>query len=983
MLLVIVLSVVFLSEAIKAVPKIPIFIPIIDSDAGSVSDEAPKISMEPPKNSGENKSPDTAPKLGDESGSKVKLDAGFEKQPSCEVFEVFGRTFTPYLRMMVGDTYNGTWTRFPEDSIQVKGTVLRPMKPGEKTVGFIITPLKAFSEYIPIVKGATEIDLNQPKLYYAEHDSVFVSSSFMDKYGVSYVEAPLTEAELTNSRLVDEPQYLQVPDSLISRIKSLAEEVTRDAITPYQKLKAIEKYLASNYVYDKEFPAPPEGIDPVAFFLFESKTGVCWHYNSAFVLMSRVLGYPARLVVGYAVKPDYEWQKVTTESAHAWSEVPFEGIGWITFDATGSDPNAKSPSDNEKNPVKTVTQIIRQDTSTIRGDSFTVQGTVKDSQGYDIDGMKVIVYVKKAKSEMGIVCGSGETVAGAFLVSCNVPHSYPLGDSLVEVVSIGNSEYQGSTSDPPLTVMALTVLEALIPSKVIQGRMCSLTGRIAENSTNIPVPRVPILVSYPSQALTLLTSEDGTFGMRLQFDRPGNFTVVVSFEGSKYLMKSSKSLSVEVIPLKITASEVTLVRGESAKIGGWVHAKTLPGDGEKVVVSLGGVIIGQPVTDKSAAFSFTYTIPQSQSLGPTKLMYILDSNGYTLTRDTNVYARTTLTLNPIDAGVWSRPLNFTAVLRDDYGQPLREAAVELNYTEKIQKNITVTTNSRGEASFHVNLTERPENGVFLFTLKYPGSDTFLPVTVMSQIQFPPSAFGEGFNFNQIVLPAVAVFGLALYVNRNRVLSKITSTLQLEQSPIAPKVELGVTTPTKVSCILNVTFPQIQRPFPLVWGVGEPLEMVIELSDPSGAPIEDVDVRISGLSSEETTVRLDSRGGAVRSLRLTEPGYYNLSLSYSAPGAAAETRVNLKIVIYRDEVVYLFNTHLPDLAQELESRRRFFTAREILEQTLPSRPEAAHEPLRSMVSIFEETNYSPHRIERSHYERFYLSSLKYFEVTRNG
>jgi transglutaminase-like putative cysteine protease len=128
---------------------------------------------------------------------------------------------------------------------------------------------------------------------------------------------------------------------VIERIHRLALDVTQAAaaVTPYDQAKAIESYLRdpSHYTYTLTPPPTPAGVDPLYFFLFESKRGYCEFFASAMGDMLRSLGIPTRLVNGFG-PGTYETATnqyfVRGEDAHTWVEVYFPGFGWITFEPT-------------------------------------------------------------------------------------------------------------------------------------------------------------------------------------------------------------------------------------------------------------------------------------------------------------------------------------------------------------------------------------------------------------------------------------------------------------------------------------------------------------------------------------------------------------------------------------------------------------------------------------------------------------------------
>ena len=85
---------------------------------------------------------------------------------------------------------------------------------------------------------------------------------------------------------------------------------------------------------------PPKlDADPVDQFLFETRSGFCEHYASAFTFLMRAAGIPARVVTGYLggeVNPVDSYVVVRQSDAHAWSEVWLPGEGWVRVDPTAA-----------------------------------------------------------------------------------------------------------------------------------------------------------------------------------------------------------------------------------------------------------------------------------------------------------------------------------------------------------------------------------------------------------------------------------------------------------------------------------------------------------------------------------------------------------------------------------------------------------------------------------------------------------------------
>jgi transglutaminase-like putative cysteine protease len=129
--------------------------------------------------------------------------------------------------------------------------------------------------------------------------------------------------------------YLQLP-KLDPRIPELAKQITTRAQTPFDKTIALENYLRSHYAYSLNLTGKP-GDDPLAHFLFETRSGHCEYFASAMAIMLRTLDIPTREVNGF-LPGEYndlgEDYIVRASDAHSWVEVYFPGTGWMTFDPT-------------------------------------------------------------------------------------------------------------------------------------------------------------------------------------------------------------------------------------------------------------------------------------------------------------------------------------------------------------------------------------------------------------------------------------------------------------------------------------------------------------------------------------------------------------------------------------------------------------------------------------------------------------------------
>ena len=152
-------------------------------------------------------------------------------------------------------------------------------------------------------------------------------------------------------------KYTALPDHLEQKVFEDLRDIVSSANTPYDKACAIMRHLQRYYRYTLEPETPPENQDFVTYFLYVGKEGYCTYFASAMTVLCRMAGLPARYVEGFVAKPDAEgFAYVTGKEAHAWTEVYFEGFGWVPFDATPSqDEQDDPPPENENQPEPTPT----------------------------------------------------------------------------------------------------------------------------------------------------------------------------------------------------------------------------------------------------------------------------------------------------------------------------------------------------------------------------------------------------------------------------------------------------------------------------------------------------------------------------------------------------------------------------------------------------------------------------------------------------
>jgi transglutaminase-like putative cysteine protease len=136
--------------------------------------------------------------------------------------------------------------------------------------------------------------------------------------------------------------WLALPPGFNPRTIALAARWRAEAgDTPQADAELVDRALAVFRTEPFRYTLEPPllGRDSVDDFLFGTRAGFCEHYASAFTVLMRALGIPARIVTGYQGgerNPVDGYWLVRQADAHAWSEVWLDGHGWIRVDPTAA-----------------------------------------------------------------------------------------------------------------------------------------------------------------------------------------------------------------------------------------------------------------------------------------------------------------------------------------------------------------------------------------------------------------------------------------------------------------------------------------------------------------------------------------------------------------------------------------------------------------------------------------------------------------------
>ena len=133
-------------------------------------------------------------------------------------------------------------------------------------------------------------------------------------------------------------QSLRLPHGANPRSRELAERWRDEFRLPELISRAaLDHFRQENFFYTLQPPLLEKNA--VDDFLFNSRRGFCEHYASAYVVLMRAAGVPARVVTGYQggeINPVDGYLVVRQSDAHAWAEIWISGHGWIRVDPTAA-----------------------------------------------------------------------------------------------------------------------------------------------------------------------------------------------------------------------------------------------------------------------------------------------------------------------------------------------------------------------------------------------------------------------------------------------------------------------------------------------------------------------------------------------------------------------------------------------------------------------------------------------------------------------
>lgn len=232
----------------------------------------------------------------------------------------------PVLHQFDGRTWRRVGTPFSPQEIVTSGPSYRyriSLEPQDQNWVFPLDMVTGWNRERTFRTGDFQL--------FARQEQITVLTSFELESSPQYI----TTTELRND-LRHWDTYL--PRNRNVRTLELARRIREQAGSDEAFIESVLTRFRSEEFY---YTLQPPALDANAVddFLFNTKRGFCEHYASAFTVMARAAGIPARIVTGYQggeFNAMGGYFIVRQSDAHAWSEVWMEGRGWQRIDPTAA-----------------------------------------------------------------------------------------------------------------------------------------------------------------------------------------------------------------------------------------------------------------------------------------------------------------------------------------------------------------------------------------------------------------------------------------------------------------------------------------------------------------------------------------------------------------------------------------------------------------------------------------------------------------------
>jgi transglutaminase-like putative cysteine protease len=261
-------------------------------------------------------------------------------------------------RLVVLTRFDGRDWR-PASDYRVASRLLRDTDPSLPVTDIDVTLLGLDAPWLPSVDGtirvsrSVEVDADASSLLIERTDPITVAPGLAatdisgERYQLGAQAVARTADELAGAQAaaVTDPVFIDAFQPS-NEIVQLAESAVAGAATDAQRAESLATFLRESYVLNSDV-ATGHSIATIDAFLRSTRRGADEQFVAGYAVMAAAIGLPVRVSIGFDTVADGSSAEPATvafaQSAVAWPEVHFEGLGWVPFDPVPTEEN-KAPS---------------------------------------------------------------------------------------------------------------------------------------------------------------------------------------------------------------------------------------------------------------------------------------------------------------------------------------------------------------------------------------------------------------------------------------------------------------------------------------------------------------------------------------------------------------------------------------------------------------------------------------------------------------
>lgn len=195
-----------------------------------------------------------------------------------------------------------------------------------------MAPLYSYATEVANLDGAWSYDPNQLVLFSGR------TTTRAQEYDVTYQRARYSPSLLRRAEPIEANSplltYTTTPPD--AKVEAEVARLIKGKDSEYDKVRAIYDFFSTKNNFRYSLTTQTTGNASEISQFLTNRVGYCQQYAAAMAWMVRAAGIPARVAFGFTrgTPTGQGVYTISNRNAHAWTEVWFEGFGWVPFDAT-------------------------------------------------------------------------------------------------------------------------------------------------------------------------------------------------------------------------------------------------------------------------------------------------------------------------------------------------------------------------------------------------------------------------------------------------------------------------------------------------------------------------------------------------------------------------------------------------------------------------------------------------------------------------